>query len=107
MPHTTLPWTIVPYGADKTLYIVSDRSERAGEILLEEEDAEAVISRLISGQFNDPARVIAFNTLEHWVKDMSAEIAFEIQTRFDMDCADLPDHIKDFVESHTSSCPQK
>jgi hypothetical protein len=27
---------------------------------------ETIITDLMSGQFNDPIRVVAFNTLEHW-----------------------------------------
>jgi len=44
----------------------------------------------MSGQFNDPIRVVAFNTLEHWSDDVSEEIATEIQTRCDMEGAPSP-----------------
>ena len=54
----------------------------------------------MSGQFNDPVRVVAFNTLEHWSEDVSEYIAFEIQTRCDIDGEDVPDSIRDFVESY-------
>jgi hypothetical protein len=43
----------------------------------------------MSGQFNDPIRVVAFNTLEHWSEDVTEYIAFEIQTR----CVAVPEHI--------------
>jgi hypothetical protein len=55
---------------------------------------------LLSGQFGDPLRVVAFNTLEHWSKDVSAEVAREIQTRSDIDGGNLPDHLQDFVKLH-------
>jgi hypothetical protein len=54
----------------------------------------------MSGQFNDPIRVVAFNTLEHWSDDVSEEIATEIQTRCDMKGAAVPEHIRDFVASY-------
>jgi hypothetical protein len=96
---------IVPYGADQTLYLVIDRIGGSGtsrrEIEVERTDMEAAICDLMQGQFNDPVRVVAFNTLEHWAKDVSAEIAFEIQSRCDMDGNDLPEHIKEFVKSST------
>jgi hypothetical protein len=41
---------------------------------------ETIITDLMSGQFNDPIRVVAFNTLEHWSEGVSADIALEIQT---------------------------
>ena len=64
MPRTA--WS-VPYGADQTAYLVVDRlGRREGvvrEIELERTDIETIISELVAGQFNDPARVIAYNTL--------------------------------------------
>ena len=105
MAETYSPSMSVPYGADQTLYLVIDRIGGTGtsrrEIEVERTDLEAAICELMQGQFNDPIRVVAFNTLEHWAKDVSAEIAFEIQSRCDMDGSDLPDHIKEFVASST------
>ena len=105
MAETNSSSMSVPYGADQTLYLVVDRIGGTGtsrrEIEVERTDLEAAICELMQGQFNDPIRVVAFNTLEHWAKDVSAEIAFEIQSRCDMDGSDLPDHIKEFVASST------
>jgi hypothetical protein len=70
------------------------------ETEIERPDPEAVISDLLSGQFNDPVRVVAFNTLEHWSEDLSEEIASEIQTRCDIGGEGIPDHLQDFVERH-------
>ena len=101
---------IVPYGADQTVYIVVDSVGAKDCVRRETEseraDPEAVICDLISGQFHDPLRVVAFNTLEHWAKDVSEDIAAEIQTRFDIDGNELPEHIRDFVESHRSAARQ-
>jgi hypothetical protein len=83
MTQTNCSSNIVPYGADQTLYLVVDGFGDGAT------------------QFNDPLRVIAFNTLEHWSEDVSVEIALEIQSRCDMDGRDLPEHIKDFVERST------
>jgi hypothetical protein len=105
MPTNGLSPSIVPYGADETVYLVIDRfgANRCadGEIKVERADLETVISELMSGQFNDPVRVIAFNTLEHWSEDVSAEVATEIQTRCDIDREPLPEHVKDFVDRQT------
>jgi hypothetical protein len=104
MAETNCSSHIVPYGADQTLYLVVDgfgggASRR--ELEIERTDLEAAICELMCGQFNDPVRVIAYNTLEHWSEDVSAEVALEIQSRCDMDGCDLPEHIKDFVERST------
>jgi hypothetical protein len=104
MHGSTWTPTIVPYGADQTAYIVIDRFERPGGVYRETEvertDLETVITDLMSGQFNDPVRVVAFNTLEHWSENVSKDIALEIQTRCDIDSQDVPESIRDFVDSH-------
>lgn len=96
---------IVPYGADQTLFVVVDRVTPSKEVRTERTDLEAIISDLVAGCFNDPVQVMSFNTLEHWVKDVSTDVAVEIQSRCDIDGSGLPDHLRDFVESHT--CPAR
>jgi hypothetical protein len=101
-----MDWTpgMVPYGADQTVYLVIDSFGALGSVYRETEieraDLEAVISDLMTGQFSNPVRVVAFNTLEHWSKDVSPEIAQEIQTRCDIEGNDVPEHIRDFVEGY-------
>ena len=94
----------VPYGADQTLFVVVDRIDGNKEIRLERTDLDITIGEFIAGCFSDPVRVLTFNTLEHWIKDISAEVAAEIQSRCDIDRTDLPDHLRDFVESHVCAC---
>jgi len=97
----------VPYGADQTVYLVVDSLGASGAVCRETEvertDLEAIIRDLISGQFNDPVRVVAFNTLEHWSNDVSAEVAAEIQARCDINGEPLPEHLKDFAQRHARS----
>ena len=78
----------VPYGADQTAYLVVDRFGGLGSVL------------------NDPIRVVAFNTLEHWSRDVSEDIALEIQTRCDIQGAGVPEHIQDFVANYTGPARQ-
>jgi hypothetical protein len=102
-----MSWTpgTVPYGADETVYLAVDSFGVRGNVYRETEieraDLETIISDLMTGQFNNLARVVAFNTLEHWAKDVSADIAEEIQTRCDIDGVEVPEHIRDFVETYT------
>jgi hypothetical protein len=49
-----------------------------------------VISDLMSGQFNNPVRVVAFNVAEHWAEDASEDVAREIMRRFDLAGDELP-----------------
>jgi hypothetical protein len=91
---------MVPFGADQTLFVIIDRTAGNKEVRVERPDFESALRDLIAGCFNDPVRVIAFNTLEHWVRDVSADAAAEIQARCDIEGDRLPDHIRDFVEIH-------
>jgi hypothetical protein len=104
MPRTGWTPSIVPYGADQTVYLVVDSFGRLGtayrETDVERTDIETVITDLMSGQFNDPVRVVAFNTLEHWAQDVSKDIALEIQARCDIDGHDVPETLRDFVDNH-------
>ncbi|WP_161533764.1 hypothetical protein [Bradyrhizobium sp. LCT2] len=101
MPRPGVPSTVVPYGADQTLFVVIDRRDEATEIRVERSDLETTIGELVAGYFNDPIKVISFNTLEHWMKDISTDVAGEIRARCDIDGVTLPDYLSDFVESHT------
>ncbi|MCK1358499.1 hypothetical protein [Bradyrhizobium sp. 199] len=92
---------VVPYGADQTLFVVIDRLDEATEIRVERSDLEATIGELVAGCFNDPIKVISFNTLEHWMKDISTDVAGEIKARCDIDGLELPDYLSDFVDSHS------
>jgi hypothetical protein len=104
MPRTGWTPMIVPYGADQTVCLVIDRFGGLGTVYRETEveraDLETIITDLMSGQFNDPVRVVAFNTLEHWSEDVSEYIAFEIQSRCDIDGTAVPEHIQDFIASY-------
>ena len=90
----------VPYGADETIFVVIENAGAPGgvEREVERSDLETVVADLLAGQFEDPIRVLAFNTLEHWSKDLSVAVASEIQARCDSDGVPVPDHLKDFVE---------
>jgi hypothetical protein len=104
MPATQKSPTLVPYGADQTVYLVVDSFGAKGSVYREAEveraDLETVIGDLLSGQFNNPVRVIAFNTLEHWAEDVSAAVAAEIQARCDIDGQPPPEHVRDFVQAY-------
>ena len=108
----SIGWTprIVPYGADQTVYLVIDCFRGLGTVCRETEveraDLETIITDLMSGQFNDPVRVVAFNTLEHWSEDVSKDIATEIQTRCDIEGVAVPEHVHDFVASYTGPTRQ-
>jgi len=106
MPKPVWTTSIVPYGADQTVYVVTDGGTLCQGREIERTELETVLADLMSGQFSDPIRVVAFNTLEHWSHDVSAEVAQEIQSRCDMDGFDIPQYLASFMETHLSRTGQ-
>jgi hypothetical protein len=100
-------WTpsIVPNEADQNVYIVLDCNGRGRDCVWREAaaggtDLETVIADLLSGQYSDPQRVIAFNIVERWSDDVSADVARELRRRADLAYEDLSSSIEDFVTRH-------
>jgi hypothetical protein len=100
-------WTpsIVPRDDDdQNVYLVMDdfagRGRAWREADIENTNLETVISDLLSGQYNDPIRVIAFNTAEKWSQDVSDDVAQELRRRCDLQMRDIPFFLQDFVDKH-------
>jgi hypothetical protein len=62
--------------------LVADDFGRLGrawrEADYEATDLETVIQGLLTGQYSNPIRVVAFNTAERWSEDISEDVAREI-----------------------------
>jgi hypothetical protein len=48
-------------------------------------DRSALVRDLLDGRYEDPVRIVAFNTAEDWSRDVTEDIAEEVQEY----CADL------------------
>ena len=64
-----------------------------------EADLETTITDLMSGQYDDPVRVVAFNTSERWSEDASEDVAREIMRRLDLAGVALPSSLAAFVDT--------
>jgi hypothetical protein len=99
-------WTpsIVPNGTDQTVYLVVDDFGSKGRSYRETDadtaDLETVIVDLLDGQYNNPVRVVAFNTAEGWSQDVSADVAQELRRRCDLQMRDVRSNIQEFVERY-------
>ncbi|MBR1157393.1 hypothetical protein [Bradyrhizobium sp. JYMT SZCCT0428] len=102
----TSNWTpsIVPDDQDQTIYLVANDFGKIGRAWVEADyettDLETVIQDLLTGQYSNPIRVIAFNTAERWSEDVSEDVANELRRRCDLQMRDLPSALSDFVERH-------
>ena len=101
-------WTpsIVPGDNEQTVYLVAEDFGKLGRAWREAEyeatDLETVIQDLLSDQYNDPIRVIAFNTEERWSEDVSEDVAQELRRRCDLR-GQMGRGMKPKVREHT--CP--
>jgi hypothetical protein len=104
MPRTGWTPSIVPNGDDQNVYIVVDDFGRNGrayrETDVERADLEAVIMDMLEGQYQNPVRVIGFNTAEKWSEDVSGDVAHELRRRCNLQLRDLPFYLEDFVERY-------
>jgi hypothetical protein len=98
--------SIIPGEDDQNVYLVVDDFGYIGrcwrETNVNSTDLETVITDLLDGQYNDPVRVVGFNTAEGWARDVSGEIAAEIRRRRDLQIADIPAGLEAFMDRHQS-----
>jgi hypothetical protein len=68
---------------DVAVYLVLDDFGHIGRAYREADeeacDKATVIRNLLSGEYNDPVRIVAFNTSEGWSRDVTEDIAREIK----------------------------
>src|ERR1700722_3707118 len=89
---------------DVTAYIVVEDFDQAGRAFratdLAEADLGTIVRNMISGEYRDPLRVVAFNTVEGWSRDVSEEIAYDVLDRaYDADTT-LSAGAKRFIDLH-------
>ena len=106
-------WTpsIVPSSDDQDVCLVVDDFGRRGraycETDVEATDLETVIQDLLEGQYSNPVRVVSFNTLEGWSRDISADVADELRRRCDLQMRDIASNILDFIERYEAASPRQ
>ena len=67
-----------------------------------EADHDTIVRNMISGEYEDPLRVVAFNTVEGWSRDVSEEIAYDVLDRaYDADTT-LSAGAKRFIDLHVT-----
>jgi hypothetical protein len=94
--------SIVPHGGDLDTYLVLDDFGRSGRAWRETDegstDRETLIRDLVTGLYNKPVRIVAFNTAEGWSRDVTVDIADELRRRF-VEFGEVPDSVHEFMEA--------
>jgi len=95
--------SIVPREVNQDTYLVLDdfggRLGRAWRETDEEDtDRETLIRDLMDDQYDNPARIVAFNTAQGWSRDVTVDIADELRRRFS-EYDDVPASVQEFLET--------
>src|ERR1700749_5144983 len=84
---------------NRDVYLVLDDFGHLGRSWRETDepstDRDAIIQDLLEGQYNMPVRVVAFNTAEGWLRDVSEEIADALLLACTKDGLDIPAALED------------
>ena len=96
--------SVVPHQADQDTYIVQDDFGRSigcswRETDVDSADRATLIRDLLDGQYSHPVRIVAFNTVQGWCRDVTVEIADELRRRYVEDY-EVPGPIVDFMDAN-------
>jgi hypothetical protein len=106
-------WTpsIVPGNEGRDVCLVVSDFGRRGRAYCETDeeatDLETIIQDLLDGQYSKPVRVVSFNTVEGWSRDISADVAAELRRRCDLQMHDISSNILDFIERYEAAAPRQ
>ncbi|WP_439357849.1 hypothetical protein [Bradyrhizobium sp. DASA03007] len=85
---------------DKDFYLVLE-DFRGGAAFRETDegiDRATLINDLLSGEYDQVLRVVAFNPVEGWSRDASEDIARELERRIAAEDHEVSEAVKDFIE---------
>ena len=93
---------LAPVGFDVDVYVVLDDFGSIGrsyrETAEEGADRESLIRDLMGGQYNNPVRIVCFNTAQGTSRDATLEIAQEILDRVSRKGEEISPGLRDFIE---------
>jgi hypothetical protein len=100
-----LPW-IIRVSAARTPSRINDGRHTAffhsGAAFRETDegiDYHTLINDLLTGQYDQVLRVVAFNPAEGWSRDASEDVASELERRIGVEDREISDALKHFIES--------
>jgi len=86
----------------RDVYIVLDDFGSLGRSWRETNETGAnrasLVRNLLDGQYENPVRIVAFNTSEGWSRDVTVDIADELRRRF-VEYDEVPESLLAFMEA--------
>jgi hypothetical protein len=95
--------SIVPDRTDREdVYIVLDDFGHLGRAWRETDEAQAdrttLLRDLLEGQYENPVRIVAFNTAQGWSRDVTVDIADEPRRRY-VEYDEVPASVLRFLDT--------
>ena len=95
---------IAPDHGHEDVYIVLDDFGSLGRAWRETAEAGAnratLVRNLLDGHYENPARIVAFNSSEGWSRDVTVDIADELRRRF-VEQDEVPASLLAFMETNS------
>jgi hypothetical protein len=97
------PPPLAPHAPGQVTYLVLDDFGRLGrawrETFENATDRETLIRNLVEGEFNNPIRIVAFNSAEGWCRDATVDIADELRRRY-TEFGEVPESVLQFMQAN-------
>jgi hypothetical protein len=97
--------SIVPEDEDRDVYLVLEDFGPLGRVWRETDDGDTdrttLIKDLLDGQYENPVRIVAFNTAEGWSRDASKDIANDLQEAWSKR-GEIPQSVEEFIQEHAT-----
>jgi hypothetical protein len=94
--------SIVPDDTNRDVYLVLDDFGRLGRAWSETDEAgtsrATLVRNLLDGRYENPVRIVAFNTVEGWSRDATADIADEVRRRY-VEYDEVSESVLKFLEA--------
>jgi hypothetical protein len=99
--------SIVPPSNQDVYLVLEDFGDWLGqawrETDVEDTNLETLLRHLLEGQYSNPVRIVAFNTVERWSRDVSEEVAQILRQRCAEQRRDLVSSVQEFVDHYQKS----
>ncbi len=94
--------TLVPDDTQRDIYLVLEDFGSLGRAWRETDEAgtkrAALIRNLLEDHYENPIRIVAFNTAEGWSRDVTVDIADELRRRY-VEYDQIPASVLKFLET--------
>ena len=95
--------SIAPNEVERDIYLVLDDFGHLGRAWRETDEAgtnrPTLVHNLLEGQYENPVRIVAFNTAEGWCRDVTVDIADALRRRY-VEFDEVPEEVLAFMEAN-------